>query len=590
MSLSMPPLNVVKIIDPRLQINARKDYVASKGSLVNSWQQFPATNRNNSSVQVSCNPPSRDIAISRLVFKKFVYSITVNGTNTGADPELLTKRFYASRAFPISQTTTAEQMTINNATVTASPISQYWNALLHYHNSLANRNGQYSLCPSMMDQHQDYAEGVGSVRNPLASYDDSSSGSDEPRGAYSGLEVLTNTPTQATLRLTVVEPVLLSPFVFGCGSNATSGFSGVQNMSYSCTLGNLSRVLSLVQDQGVPGVKNITEVITNIDQASLLFNYLTPDPAMPVPRDIESSYFSIVSYPTRSSQAIAPGGDVSLTMNSVQVSSIPRRVYVYARIDDEQATAFTTDTFLSLKTEANPLTLTWNNNQFFSQASTQDLYNMSVKNGCSMSWNQFSKYTGSVACIDFGACDVGLMSDESAGSLGNYQMGITCQFTNKSEQPITPTLYVVVVYEGVFSIKDGNCSQYLGVLSKQDVLNAKTSDNVTWNQAQDIYGGNFFKKLVSRVNDFAKKNKILSRTLGAFPSPYAQASSAVARSLGYGQSGGMARSGGARRAKPRKKTARKKRGGALTFESGEEKSDGEIIDCLTLSSEDLSDC
>jgi len=97
MSLNVPPVKPVKVIDPRLNLNREREYVALKGASVNSWQQFPSTNQNNSSVQITCNPPSRDIVISRLVFKKFSFAITVTGTNTSGGP-LLNPGYYGPRA------------------------------------------------------------------------------------------------------------------------------------------------------------------------------------------------------------------------------------------------------------------------------------------------------------------------------------------------------------------------------------------------------------------------------------------------------------------------------------------------------------
>ena len=194
-------LPVVGAMDSRLRIESKRPYVAVKGSLVNSAQQFNATNVSNNSVQITCNPPSRGIAISRLVFKRFVYDITISGTNAGAGP-LLVEGFYAPRCLPITSTTQSEQITINNSTITQAPISQYWGALLHYHNEFKNRFGQFSLAPSMLDQSQNYEDVVNSVRNPLAPYDNNSY--EQTRGGFAGLEVLSNPAggTTATLRLT----------------------------------------------------------------------------------------------------------------------------------------------------------------------------------------------------------------------------------------------------------------------------------------------------------------------------------------------------------------------------------------------------
>ena len=542
MSLNSSPVDVALVMDPRLEINQRRDYVALKGSLVNTHQQFPATNVNNSSIQITCNPPNRGVVVSRLIYKRVVFDITINGTNAGAGP-LLVEGFNGPRFMPLLQCTSSEQITINNDTLTQAPVSQYWPELMRYHNEFQNRFGQLSLCPSMMDQAQEYADVSGTIRNPLGTYGDNSF--EQTRGSYSGYEILSNPDggTTATIRLTTTEPILISPLVAGKHSNYTAGLAGIQNMSYTATLGNLERVLSLVADQGSGGDISILSsgITVNLTSASLLFNYLTPDPMRPVPRSLVSSYFSIVSYPTKSSVPIAPGGDVSLSMQSVQVSSIPRRIYVFARRDDSQKTAFTSDAMFALPQAGNPLTVTWNNNQFCSQMTTQDLYNTSAKNSCNMSFSQFTNQLGSVMCLDFGT-DIGLMSDEAPGSLGNYQLGLTCRFknTNKTES-IAPTLYVVVVYEGTFNVEDGNCSHMIGVLSRDDVLNARPVPGVSYQQADDVFGGSFFSKLKNafvKVGKYVKQHKLLSRGLKLIPDPRAQAASRVAAMAGLGMSGG----------------------------------------------------
>jgi hypothetical protein len=364
MSLNVNPLKVGKVLDPRLEINSEKEYIALKGALVNSWQQFPASNVNNSSFQITCNPPNRDIAISRIVFKKVTFNITVTGTNTSGGT-LLNAGYIGPRAMPLTCVTQSEQITINNDTITQAPVQQYWRALLRYRNDYENRFGAMSLAPSMLDQFQDYEQGVNTVRNPLASYGDSSF--ENTRGGYSGFTIAPQTPgnTTATITLTTYEPILISPFCFGNKGNYYSAFAGIQNMSYNATLGNLSRVISMVQGQGAPpGQITLNEPVVNVGEASLFFNYLTPDPINPVPRNMETSYFSVVSYPTRSTVPVEPNQTTSITMQSIQVTSIPKRIYVYAKRDDSVENSLTSDSYLSLLDTANPITLTWNNNQF----------------------------------------------------------------------------------------------------------------------------------------------------------------------------------------------------------------------------------
>jgi major capsid protein len=439
-------------------------------------------------------------------------------------------------------------------TITQAPLYQYWEALQWYHNAFEDRFGQNSITASMLDQSQNYLDNAGSVRNPLAPYNDNSF--EQTRGGYFGMVVTSNTPTAATILLTITEPIYISPFVTGKCSDFTSAFIGVQNMNYNCTFGDLTRIMSLEQNQGTlgspTGTITITGVTTTLNSASLLYEYITPDPLVPIPKSLESSYFSIVSYPTRSSVPMVPynpllpnGNLQSFTMQSVQLTSIPRRIYIACRRDDSTQTAFTTDTYLALPQLSNPLTVTWNNNQFFSQATTQDLYNMSVKNGLQMSYSQFVNFTGSVICIDL-STDLGLMPDEAPGLIGNYQLGLTCQFvnTNLTQTIVSPTLYVVVVYEGVFNVMDGNCSHMIGVLSRSDILNAQKNPFITYKRSQDVWGGRMFDKirhLASKAHDIVKKGKVLSNVTSLIPHPAAQVGSKILSNLGYGKSGGRMR-------------------------------------------------
>jgi len=542
MSLNIPSVRAVKVLDPRLEINTERPYVALKGSQVNSWQEFAATNKNDSSTQITCNPPSRKICISRLVFKKMSFTLTVTGTNTSGGP-LLNAGYYAPRAYPLASITQSEQMTINNDTITQAPLAQYWPALLRYHNYHKSRSGQLSLTPSMLDTSREYDGQAQNNLNPLAQYGFSTS-YDESRGGYAGISVdaQDNDNTSATVRLTVIEPMLISPFVFGDDSNYVSALVGVQNMSYTATFGNLQRLLSIQKNQGV-GTINITGVSGTVESSSLLFNYLTPDQTTPIPDSLVSSYFSIVSYPTKSSVSLVAGASTNLPMSSVQVTSIPRRMYVWAGIDDNDKTAFTTDTFLALNTASNPLSVTWNNNQFFSQASAVDLYNMSVKNGLDLTFSQFTKYVGSPLCIDFGT-DLGLNADEAGGVLGNYQLGLNLNVTNTGSVAVTPTLYVVVVYEGTFNIINGNCSHMIGVLSREDVLNSQRDPNVSYKLAQSVYGGDFFsslKKGFNKAKDFVKKHHLISNVASQIDHPLAQKIAKYATQHGYGVSGGRGR-------------------------------------------------
>jgi hypothetical protein len=50
MSLNVPSVHVSKVMDPRLEINQVKEYTVLKGGIMNSWQQYFATNLSNNTV------------------------------------------------------------------------------------------------------------------------------------------------------------------------------------------------------------------------------------------------------------------------------------------------------------------------------------------------------------------------------------------------------------------------------------------------------------------------------------------------------------------------------------------------------------
>ena len=539
---------IVKIITPELQLNNVRSYTSVRGSLVTSAQTFTSPNPTTSSIQITCTPPSADIAISRHVLKKFVYTVTISGTNTSGSPTLLQPGYFAPRAFPIMQTTVSESMTINNTTVTASPVNQYWNAFLQYSNKFDNRFGQYSLAPSMLDNFQNYSEGAGSPLNPLVGY--AASSYELGRAGAVGFVVTSNTATSATVVITSVEPVLLSPFVFGEDAYDTPALIGVNNMTYYATLGNINRVMSIVQGQGVPGI-NITSVSTVVNFAALQFLYLTPDPLEPIPKLLVSSYYSVVDFPTQSNQTFAVGQTLPIQMSSVQLAGIPKRIVVFAgnspTVVSQDTLGLLSDTYMSLS-DTSPLVMTWNNNQYFSSYTTEQLYDLSVSNGCNMSYQQWAGrsiagqisggHRGSVLVIEFGK-DVGLAADQAPGKLGNYQLQLTTNWTNCNPlNPIVnPTLHVVVIYEGLFIVDNGSTLSDINVLTGEQILAAKSLSNVSYTRPTDIYGGSFegFLNILKKVPEFLRETKLISGVASAIPHPAAQTVSGVAKALGYGR-------------------------------------------------------
>jgi len=282
-----------------------------------------------------------------------------------------------------------------------------------------------------------------------------------------------------------------------------------------------------------------------------------------------------INDPLDFSTAITPGATNTtgqINSNSLQLNSIPRMIYVYARTRNQdlytQGTGCSlTDTYLALEN----INITFANyTGLLSSADKAQLYQIATKNGCGMNWTQWSgerendvsnwnanplstppvvvaQYgtIGNVLAIEF-ATDLGLPSDMCPGLQGQFQLQVNAQFRNTSNANINATLYIIIVSEGSFTIPGLNsATRQLGVITKNDILNAKSKPGVTYDQIQESQyggGGNFLSNLAnfgSKINDFLKNSKIISTVSSLIPHPISQGISAVSRNLGYGNEGGI---------------------------------------------------
>ena len=102
---------------------------------------------------------------------------------------------------------------------------------------------------------------------------------------------------------------------------------------------------------------------------------------------------------------------------------------------------------------------------------------------------------GEVA-VEFGT-DLQLSSvSDAPGKSGSYPLILQVELTNIFSVNITPTLYVVVVNEGTFTIdKLGSAVINSGELTSTDILDAKTNEQYSYYDFKDLGGGSWFDGL-----------------------------------------------------------------------------------------------
>jgi len=514
MALAVDPLKAVKIQDPRVDLDVTQKYLIEVGAGDNSFRPVSTSSVSNSSISFSAPPPNQNVVIDNKVYVRiqmdFVFTPTVpldDGEytlNIGSQDAL--------RAFPFAQVCNSLSVNINNSTFTTN-IKDYIEPLMRY--NMDHEMFSYDLTgtPCMQDQYQDYRDGVNMARNPLGYY--GANMTEQTRGGFI-YTITANPPSQvgvnqfpvARVSVIITEPLFLSPFNFAKKNH--KGFIGVQTMDVTFNLGDLTRAWS--RSPAARAV-NIEVQIPNNNVNALLFNYLTPQVNDVIPETNVYPYYSIDRFVTNLGDVNNNTGLAQRPMSNIQLNSIPKRLYIFARIRNADQTFNTSDAYARI----DRISVNFNNRSgLLSSATSFDLWQMSVRNGLKMSYPQWYQYTGSVLCLD-PSKDLSLSPLEANGLLGSFNLNFTIDIFNPSGTyagsngvsngvAINYDLYCVVVSEGSFTIINGNSVPQIGVISEREVLSSPelhAENYYDMHEPMDYFGGNIFQKIKSAAKKIA---------------------------------------------------------------------------------------
>ena len=526
-------IKIVKHLDNRINLNQARRYVFEQGAALVTYREFENQSSNiGNTVNITCNPSTSAHVVSRNVKKIASFRVTITGQTIDGS-ELLKPGYHCPAPFPILSVSQSESMTVGQASVTQDNISSNWRALMRYNNEMSTNNYINSLCPSMLDQSQDFVYFIDTNRNPMANlYGDNVLMT--PRGAFFNYTVESNTSTQAVVTFESVENLNISPFIIGDIGSSTAGFAGINTASYSLQLGDLSLCMSLVHAQdGTSSIQRVEGVITRF---ALGFEFLQPHRSVTIPRNQVMSYYRPYLTTTVTSVPIPPNGERAMPTATVQLEGIPSRIYVWACDAHSNSDAFTPQVFLACQNTKGALQVRINGLPSLDTYTRQGLYAMSRDNGCNMDYSQFCKYTGSVICID-PSKNLGVQDDAAPGlsQKNEFSFDYLVKNTSTLRTIANPTLNVLVVYSGVFKITEGVSSWSLNPLSSDQVR--LTPIDTTFRESplsQDVFGGSLWKRAgraLKSAHDFAKENKLVSKALTYSGHPiYGK----IADQLGYG--------------------------------------------------------
>lgn len=512
-------INLVRAIDPRIDVLSadRRKYKVFDGPVdVGYVRVFPDGGVSNSSMTFTANPPSSRVFVNRrpILTMKFRLTFTGDGgvqrilqcsalpSAPGINPG--TSKRDAPRCHGLLQAIQSLQVSLNNDRL-AQNLNQYSRVFQRYNRNPEVEDIDFGMSPSMPDQSQEYADLDMSARSELVGYADNVT--QLPRGGFVGALVTRNDlgNGQATVELEMSEFLNISPFSWEQKEQNT-GFIGLQNMAITVSLGGrgvgiFSGLAAALWSHSTASTTNFTGITADVLSAYMSFSYMSPDTHMSIPRMNMYPYNELVVYPTQTVAPVLPAQSVVLTMNTIQLNSIPSRIFVFASPVDSAFSFNSTDTYFGLTN----INISFDNrDSILANATELDLYQIAVKNRVNLSWTQWKKYVGGPIALDFGE-DIPIRSGESVGLRGSYNLRLQGTFVNLKSTTQTPTLTVLVVSEGIMSIIDGNVTRNIGVLSQSDLKEVNSLESTVYEHSGSVYGGKInWEKVLDTGKKFLK--------------------------------------------------------------------------------------
>jgi hypothetical protein len=525
------------------------------GPALSTYTQFQAISASASQIVWNVQIPSESILIDRHLLMSSTINFTINLGGAANQVPVgencinwgLTE---ALSAFPLQSLFTTVQATINNSSTSVN-LQDILPMILRMNDNrkLARYN---SMTPSLPDCQWGAFNQAVNVAGPIANSNNNvlsslnNNGYDndfQPRGSYpvtllgithditgGGVDnSLISTNVLDTwvigLSVNVTEPFLaLSPFT-NCmpqSNQSGSGLIGINNMSIVCNVDNTCRRLLGTANTGIAG-GNISGYISNISlgynvggnsvpafqNSRLLFNFQTLT-SMQYSKISSKCIVPYTDYPRylttfTNNEVMAPKPAASslktLTSQNLQLNQVPGLIMISVRVPMSQQNWNNTSSFLTIKN----ISINFNSQSgLLASATSQDLYNISYRNGCAQSYYEWAGYnnnfvngppntsavqTGSLLVLN-PALDFSLPEFLSCGSLGQFSFQFNITVENNYQFNVTPEICIITKNDGLFVTQQGTSVIYTGILDKTTVLRTKDQEaSLDYNTHQRLVGG-----------------------------------------------------------------------------------------------------
>lgn len=597
MSNSSSDIDLVKVLDPKLDVVDRLKFACYTGPQNNTYQQFNANSASAGSQSYNIILPSQDTVLSREIIWRNQVTVAITGTPPAYQPLFRVGVDASISNFPAHQAVTVMQCTLNNNSISTNTSDTLAPLLRMLDKRELNR---YNGCtPLAYDVYADYADAVGGNNNPNGAFPNSSDNDLNPRGSFAidqitayGQVYLPNVPqaprSGGTLpagvavnsmgvpyntdpnnlvaltcyvTFTSFEPLLMSPFLWGNPKVNCQGMYGLTNLNFVITFGNWNKTFRIAKyrngNSATCSFVSYGTGLGNIVNPSMFLQQLSMKPEqMKFARNI-LPYYSLDRYITSNAiPSLAVGETRTFTTNALQLNNIPDAMYIVVRQPLANANCASSDTFLPI-TKVN---ITWNNlSGICNSMTTVDLWRASVNNGSNQSWLEYSGVAsvpdpvnganhqvptaGSVCVLRFGK-DIPLVNSfDAPNCIGAYN--IIVQVTVANNLPVAQSgLECMLMFQnaGAVVIERGQTSVFQGMLNKSSVLDCISEDNeYNGNDVKRMVGGSFLDNLGSYASRHLPR--LARKGLEMIDNPYAKTGADALKNFGVGngKSGGKLR-------------------------------------------------
>lgn len=641
-------LKTALILDSRIEnLTDIESFGVKSSAQNNTFQQYASLSATSSLITYQCQIPSESIVCDRSVLQAcdLCFQVNIDTQNTAAggveaipaNSNVWQWGITESLApFPLTQCFSTIQSSINNCSVSIN-IGDILPQMLRM-TSQRELQKYNSTTPAMVDDlWGDYKDavrlysaitaqqtGAGSVgnqpyeanSNPLGSC--GNAGFDRaysPRGSFpvsctvyqyaqADGGFVSNSPISAAdgntfkvlIKVSVAEPIMLSPFLNCLPHGNQAGFMGINTMTLNFNVNSLQRAIrtaqsftnnagllvpkySLVVQGGSALGGATTQLFSN---ARLLCNFLTLNPSQSArialrnvceytdfPRFITSANNAVRLPPCVYSSAdnapvpvVADGGRTLITSNNIQLNQIPSRFIIVVGEPTGTRNPAYTDAFCSIE----GIQINFNNKSgIFASATQYELYSkVSVPSGSTQTWEEFrgwavsSKLNNkvqpyaanftSVVPYDYVRKNVstigsilvinsellGLPDELAGGSLGQFNLQMNITVANYLPYSIQPQLTIIACNEGIFSTIAGSSTIMTGLLTKEIVLSTKEQVPVADSASYDRFVGGVLSN-----SSMANAMKLIGKHYKGLPKDLVSTGAFGALgSLGAGSSGG----------------------------------------------------